>query len=361
MNLTSKKKSVDWSFVLSKLLKMTLAVLVSTSAFAGEHPALMKVRKLSLVNGCRIYNFSANWVKTIPGQYCLFNDDGSVISADDKVIRRFNKLREVVWEIPGHFHHQINFTNDGKNILALSSELLKENNRDVRYDKFMIISMDGKVLHEQSARELLYQTKQKSLDFKMNAPMKEIFKVENEATHFNSIYEIPEIAAKNVPSYIRKNNIIINGIEHGTFILSPDLKTILKHELFDQVQHNIHDVQVRRNGHYLFFNNRADEEFSVMLKYSAIQELDPQTKKKIFEFTGNPKYLFYSPYCGAVQEIDNDLIGISHVINGFYFYSRSAKTIVASVPGFIGNELVYHPSQQIKAYDLDQFIKNWDN
>jgi len=360
MSLTSKRNFEKWSSVRFRIFNFLLSLLLVHPAFSSESEGISKIKKLALVNGCRIYNYTGNWVKTIPGNFCLFTNDGTVISAEDKFLRRYSKTRDVMWEIPGHFHHQINFSNDKSKILALSSEILKEGDENIRYDKFLIISLEGKVLHELSARDLLVQTKQKSLSLPMNGALKGLLSANIEGTHFNSIYEIPEITTTKVPSYITKDNIIVNSTNLGFYVLTPDLKKVLHSQLLGKTNHSIHDLQVRSNGSLLLFNNRADEGLALNPYFSAIQEFDLDKKRIVFSYSGD-EGIFYSPYCGGVQEIDSDLILFSHVLTGAYFYSKSAKKLLVTVPGFTANEQIYYPTQQIKGLNLEDFLRNWEN
>lgn len=342
-------------------------------ASLASHATKLDLSKLHLINGCSLYSATGKHLRAFPGGMCIFLEDGSLISANETHMRLINKNSEVVWDLPGHFHHQINISPDRKSILALSSEVIDTPKGKFRDDVALVISMEGKILHRQTNQEILRQSGQESLILQMNPQLTEMFGTNKETSHFNSIYKIPRISNKNVPSYIKEGNIIVNGLVLGIHILSPDLKTVLFHKKFDSsYNHWVHDVQVKENGNVIFFNNvdaiPGKEVHNYVLltsenleNYSSsIQELDPMMKKVVWNFSANPKSLFFSWICGSVQELDNDTILFTHYLSGTYIYSKSKKTTVATVAGTHTDHHRIIPSQQVKAQDLTLFLSHWE-
>lgn len=288
-------------------------------------------------------------LRSFPGFMCIFFDDGSFVSASETHIRLINKNSNVVWEVPGSFHHQMNLSPDGKRILTLDSVNVDTASGKMRADVPTIISIEGKALHRVTAYDLMKQAGQQSLDFYLNPELMRKFGVKQEVSHFNSIYEIPKINNKNVPSYIKEGNIIVNGLSLGIHVLSPDLKTVLFQTRFPSSDyHWVHDVKVKENGNFLFFNNMDAEPFKKRGLYpttkllsgntienysSSVQEFDPALKKNIFTFNASPKSMFFSRVCGNVQEIDQGMMLFTHNLNGTFIYSKKQKTIVATIPG----------------------------
>lgn len=351
---------------------MSLKILISFLLFLNfSFASESNWKDLHLINGCTLYSTSGKQLRLFPGSYCIFFEDGKFLSATESALRLFNKKNEVVWEIPGHFHHQLNLSSDRKRILTLSSELVETPQGPVRTDVILVISLDGKVLHRQSGVEIMKQAKQESINFFMANQLAEIFKTKIENTHFNSVYEIPKITNKNVPSYIKEGNIIVNGLVLGIHILSPDLKTVLFQKKFDtSYNHWVHDVQVKSNGNVIYFNNidaiPGKPLYPIILSgqnpenySSSVQELDPLMKKIIFNFSASPKSLFFSWVCGSVQELSSDILLFTHYLNGAYIYSKSKKTTLATVPGTNADYHRIVPSQQVKAQDLTAFLSHW--
>lgn len=319
------------------------------------HPSSVSeedINSLWIQNGCTIYRMNGHRYSH-PGNLCVFLDDGSFISATGTFIRRFSQKKEILWEIPGHFHHQMNISPDKQRILVLSSDIVKREGRKERDDAFLILSIDGKILHRQNSFEHLQSLNQGSLGWK-NQKQIAIAGGEIETTHFNSIYEIP---ANNSPlPYLKAGNVIVNSSALGVYILSPDLKKVVHFEKFQfSLSHQVHDVQVTASGEILLFNNIANKPDEVT--YSAIQKYDPLTKKITLSVTANPLGIFYSPACGGAQEI-GDYLYFSHIVTGGYLYSKTKKAMIATSPGTNGDILMMEPVQQLKLINAENFLKN---
>lgn len=310
-------------------------------------------------------NLKGEHVRTFAGQHCVFLDDGTYISASGKALRRFDQSNNVLWEIPGHFHHQINVDSDQKKILALSSRQIPSK-RHKREDKLLIINLDGKIEHEQLSSALLKQVGQKELELIIHQMMAVDFGDGIEISHINSFYEIPEIKIKDPPEYLKKGNFIVNGLHAGVFILGPDLKKVLHHFVSTfSIDHIVHDVQVNKEGHYLFFNNKVKDgvkrSFYDQSNYSNVLEIDGKNQKLVHKFEASPKEIFSSEIMGSIQELDDDTWLISHFLQGSYIYSKARKEILVKVTRTHINEQAFVPTQQVKAQDLSKFFSNRKN
>ncbi len=347
-----------------KILFSLLLLISSTFSYS------INLKDFHLINGCNVMAMNGRPIKIFPGQICIFLEDGSFISASDNHLRLINKRSEVAWEIPGHFHHQVNLSPDGKRILAISSGIVDVLQKPHRQDRLMIVDLEGKILHEQSAREILEQASQPLTVQPMSLQLQEIMKIQNELSHFNSFYEIPKLSGSGHPSYIKEGNIIVNGTSSGIFILSPDLKKVL-HDDQPKVTYlqRLHDVQVTSNGNYLIFNNLVTTGNKPMdfeglgpgplLLHSAIMELNPSSLKVVQQFEAKPKSMFYSAICGGIQELDKDTWLFSDVMTGTYIYSKKKKDLLAVIPWSHVTADKYGPAQQIKAQNLSLFLEHW--
>ncbi len=313
-------------------------------------------KSLTFINGCTTYDFDGKNLRNFPGQFCIFLDDGTILSASEKSLKRISKDKEVAWEILGHFHHQMNLSHDGKRILALSSEVISDKSGPSRDDVFLVISLEGKIIYKQSGLEVLKFNNQMPLNWPANPPWRDQLKVKFDKGHFNSIHEIPKIENPNTADFMKEGNVIVNSLSLGTFVLSPDLKRVLyaKKNPFS-LNHQVHDVQATTDGNFLLFNNLVyGSKFSA--KFSAIQKYDPVTGTVNFEFIANPKTLFYSPACGGVQMLDKDHVLFSHMILGAFIYSLKEKVVVASFPGAMGIGQKFIITQEVRARNLSKFF-----
>lgn len=326
---------------------------------------------LTYVNGCRLFNLEGKNFKNFPGALCLFLDDGRLISANEHAIRMFNPGNEMAWEIKGHFHHQINFSNDKSKIIALSSQVTGTDEDKLREDKIMVIDLKGNVLHETLSGQVFKQTKTPSIDFLLDPHLRMLFGIGKENSHFNSVYEIPANKKESSLSYLKKGNIIVNGLESGIHILSPDLKTVHKHILLKaSLKHTVHDVQVNLRGNIVLFNNAVNNGIKRDFSHpnwraydgihSSVMEVDPETQKTAVKFESNPPQVFYSKACGSVQEIGEDIWLFTHMLNATYIYSKKTGKILHSLPATHLNDHQFYPVQQVKAQDLKSFLKFWN-
>ncbi len=307
-------------------------------------------------NGCVLFQLRQE-PKFYPGNKCIFLSDGSFLSASYTSLRRFSPALEVLWELPGHYHHQLNLSQDGSKILTLSSDIFSKDKKTFVEDIFLVISLDGKLLHRRGALSVLSE---KDVPLLAGSPInsKIVFlKAAGEISHFNSIYDIPHNLYQNKYAWMKEGNVIVNGNGHGIFILSPDLSRVLYYLDYPHsmslslgslmLKSNLHDVQVTPEGEFLVFNNRVNDASSF---YSSVEKFDPVKNEITWRFTAFPKEMFFSPACGGVQEI-GDLIFFSHITAGGFAYSKKENAIVKFFPGNNGSVRGLNPTQQLKLPD----------
>lgn len=340
-------------------IKSLLAILLFSIAAQAQ-----TWRNHHYISGCRIFTIGGV-EKSFPGDFCVFLDDGRLISASLTSLKMLSPIGEILWEHKGHFHHQANLSQDKQRLLVLTSEVEKKETNITRQDKFWVLDLNGKILHEALAAKLIKEAGLENLswaikDDKVLGPGKEI-------SHFNSFYEISDLHPNvKTPLYMKKGNVVINSVGLGTFVLSPDLQTVIHHQKFpNSFKHSVHDVQVTKNGNFLFFNNIvATKDTHTLQKndhsyYSAINEWDPRTGKVVQAFEATPKEFFLSVFCGGIQQIDEDTWLFSHALNGAFVYSKKQKKLLLTT--YAGHLLdsKLSPIQQIKLQDLSSFLKNW--
>ncbi len=343
-----------------QLILTLLLSMLSVAAHSSPVNELLELQRLTLVNGCRLYALTGESVASFPGTMCIFLPDGTFVSGSETHLRYFSKTDEILWEIPGHFHHQLNLSPDGKRILALSSAPAGNE----REDRFLVLDLNGKILHSQTAQPLLTATKTSRVNLRMSAP---IGALRIESSHFNSIYEVPKLEAPNLPPYLREGNIIVNSTHIGVFILSPDLQQVLFHTTFaNSRRHNVHDVQVTRRGTFLYFNNMVESGQPQFFQvsgaglpdlWSAVNELDPRSGKLVQTFEAQPRHIFYSFISSNVQEVTDDIWLFTHFMNGTYFYSKSRRELILAVPGTHYSPSGFMPTQQVRAQRLIEFLR----
>jgi hypothetical protein len=302
--------------------------------------------------GCRLFNLKGEVLKSFPGDICLYFDDGKLLTATDNGLDLYEPGFKHLWNIPVIIHHGLALSNDKKKILAMGSEFVKFEKNKKRIDKLMVIDLSGKILHQVLSTTLFKQAGAEPL-------IRQYGQHDFEATHFNSIFEIPAIKIKTPLPYLKEGNFIVNGREDGLFILSPDLQKVEFFTVLPQsVRHQVHDAQVLENGHLLIFNN-VTLGSTKDLRYSSIQEIDFQTNEVVFEFTTIPKTAFFSSVSGAVQKLDDDHYLISHSLTGTFVYSKNKKTFVVALSQTHYLDGRPFPAHKVRLYDLRKFLSYW--
>lgn len=340
----------------------TLLALLSVSP-------LYAYENLTLVSGCRLYNLKGHNFKNFPGAICVFLEDGSFISTSDSGMRRISKDQEVLWELKGHFHHQVNLSHDKKRILAMDTAVV-ETTVPLRQDKLVVISLEGKILHEAFAKDILTQGKATPLSWSLTETLARVHGPIKEISHFNSIYEIPPQKRPVKNAMINEGDIVINSNGIGAFIMTADLKKVVKYiDVKNSVYNRLHDVQINERGNLILFNNIASPrpgitDFSLGSPlnrgyHSSPQEMDPVTQKIIRKFEATPKEMFYSWICGSIQELDDSTWLFTHFLNGTYIYSMKEQKLLYSIPSTHTNDERFVMTQQVKAYDLSKFLSHW--
>ncbi len=263
------------------------------------------------VEGCNIRNSRGIPQLILPGDYCLFLEDGTFFSSTSKKLRAFNKNKSLLWEIEGVFF-RISFTADKKSILAITSK------------NILKISLRGKVI---SQREMV---------------LPDAFAL--------TLYENPD------------GTIILSGPSVGVVILSSDLIQVINEiRIPNVVSSHLHDAQLLDQKQILFFNNQVKSSKSDS-DYSAIQIFDQKASKIIFSFGPKPREFFYSSFGGGVDIVNSDLLLITHPSTGIFLYSKKRKDIVFSTLEVHRSLSLFSINyiQKVRLLDLHGFLKTWE-
>lgn len=296
-----------------------------------------------LLAGCTIFDEAGKKMRVLPGSECILMEDGSFISMADQSIRKFQKDGSLSWEIKGErFHHQLNLSEDQKEILALGSRYIKDHTGEVRVDEFIVARLDGTLVAKTSA-EILFK------------PFVEIpkppFGGKRETSHFNSFHPIPE-KWKN----LYQGDYLLNSLGIGIFVVNRTLTEVRQFiPIPDARSHLVHDVQVGRDGHLLMFIN----ELAVPgARTSAIYSFNMKAAKGKILFSGQPHGLFYSSLAGGVQEWGENLLIVSDVHNGTYFIDRKKKEILKYFQETHWEGFTFRYVQQVRGINPEKFLSH---
>lgn len=337
-------------------------LVIACSAFPNQSIAAPpNLSKLSLVAGCRIHKIDGTLLKQFVGNMCLFMNDGHYVTADAERIVMYAPDKTEVWRIPGHFHHQMNWSYDGKSILVLSSKFVPIDGKTVRVDVLRRIDLSGKITGEISSDVIFEKLKIKRSRSSFNWEQGLKDKVDLEISHFNSFHEIPpqDRASKN-PNIVA-GNYIASSTGSGTVLIDNALKVPLEKITYStSIDQLIHDVQLMKNGQILLLNNDHERDKTKSGRWSSVEFFDPVLRKTTYSFSSSPPEMFYTPSCGGVQQLGDGLILISHISNAFFFLDSKSKKILRSDVLKDEHSVANMISiQEIKAHDLTEFLKKW--
>lgn len=339
-------------------MEILKAILILTILlFSRSSPAAFE--ESHFLNGCYVFSSRGKIVLSLPGFICIPLPDGRVISGAESAVRMIRPDQSVEWEYPALLHHQMRLSPDGKRILLLSSEIREEKGTRVRYDAFVVLSLEGKELARNSFRHL----GKEFIDHPVDQKFGDFFGgAERERSHFNSIVEIGPLDSPGAHSFLREGNIVVNTLYLGTFVLSPDLKTVLHHFLVGgRFRHFLHDVQVLPNGNFLFFNNESADRKKTGAPASALQEVEPVSLRTVYSFSGEHGLPLYSSHCGGVQKLDDEFYLVSHMLNGAYIFSRKTGRVIRSMHGPYFQFKQLWLVQNLRLVELSERFKSaWD-
>ncbi len=308
---------------------------------------LIKLEDIFFRRGCSIFNEAGELKERFPGNQCHFFDDGTFVSLTDNYVRMFSPGNEILWEVKGNFHHQLNTSLDQKRIFTMTEYNRDENGKKVREEAVMILSREGKILVNKNLNELIETKKKWSV-----APFGKSGVSKEEVSHLNSIYEIPPNSSP--LSYLKAGNIIINSLHLGAIILDPELKKELNTIKFpESVGHMVHDVQVTPEGKIIYFNNSLKN----FPDKSAPEMFDPITKQST-ALVSDETMKFISHACGSVQIVNKDLLMYAGNFTGPIFIDRKSGNRIAHPSGIKLIPENNNPTFMIKLESFSSFFQH---
>ncbi len=226
---------------------------------------------------CSIFSVNGPLVFNSNGVLCDFAHDGKVVvgyTHKGKIVLK-DKNDIDIWSVDEAVSHEIIFSDDQKNILYISSEKMSFEGQDVRGDCFSKMDINGKRLARWCVSENTERLKE--LGFKISLrrlrpPLKYLKKkklylwkeLENEISHANSIFELPENPLAEQNKAFSKGNYLVNLYlpSLALLILDRDMKNILWYSNLSEIVLNneklrihTHDNQLLADGQILTFAN----------------------------------------------------------------------------------------------------------
>jgi hypothetical protein len=332
--------------------------LIASSVYSEE---LIQVK-------CSLFDFKGNLVYRWPqsGEMCLFFDNGYVVAADFDQMKKFDNKGNLLWSIPGYFHHQMKLGQDKKRIYILGAKTNDFLGGKVRMDTVDSIDLEnGKHVAQ---FELFNFLKELAVDPTLSLHrgffQKSLFPYDFDLSHANSIFEIPENNLSNINPAFQKGNWLINiGMLRQFIIVDRDLKNLLWHKNWNPEYFDVHDVQLNKNSELVVYVNGVN---SSQGKITVVHHVDPLSEKAntfLKSFTplvnGKP---FFQHFVGGVQERDNGdiLLSVLSQDKGFELalFGEKNELKMKFVPLFNLRGQIGVPFQEGRIIEVGNFLKN---
>ncbi len=316
------------------------------------------------VIGCRIYSMEHVVLRNFPGQICAFSSDGSYVSSQPGIVSRFDGQHKNLWTKQITTHHQINLSKSESEILLMSSEIKEK----VRYDLLLVLSSDGKEKsrfslfdHRKVIADRIKKDGGRVLPGDVQWIKHELEGVESEFSHVNSFYEVPKLKTKLGAKW--SGGYIVNSLGlQWVWILDRNLKSILWSISTLKMDCAIsHDAQVLDNGNILFYCNRG-----MGNEQSTLKEYDPVKKKVVWIYPPlrpSPQSMSFEN-SGGVQRLQNGNTLFNDLTKdprGVEVDAIGKQVWSINVPFAKSGTANPTPFQQIKRFDLENFLTNNQN
>jgi outer membrane protein assembly factor BamB len=226
------------------------------------------------------------------------NGDVLIVGMDrTRYAMRMNWRGDLLWRFDLETHHDIGLTPDGRvMVLTFDTKMIPQvsNQIRVRDDRISILSNDGKVVESASLFDMMSAAGFQFLRIPPdpNEGYIDLF-------HANSMQWMTQEHLFDRNRIYEAGNIIVS-IRHQNTVAVFDWDK--KELLWEWGRGHIsgqHDAQVLANGNFLIFDNGIGRDWSRVI------ELDPMTKRIVWEYSAPDKKMFYTLGRGANQRLPN--------------------------------------------------------
>ncbi len=227
----------------------------------------------------------------------------------------------VVWRTPLGAHHDAQLTPRGQiAVLTASRRAVPEVDakRRMKDDALTLLSTDGAVLEQASLYDLLKTAPPEQFRFQPRTQGKGHL----DLLHANSVFwmDDAQLAARD-PLYAASNVVVTIRHQDLVAVIDWDAKKVVwawgQGELSGP-----HDAVVLPSGNFLIFDNGLGR------RWSRVVELDPETRKIVWEYRAPEPESFYTQTRGANQRLANGNTLIAQSDSGRAFEVTPAGEIV---------------------------------
>jgi Arylsulfotransferase (ASST) len=237
-----------------------------------------------------------------PNGDVVFNfDDGNFPTGSGLV--KINKCSRVVWSLAENTHHSV-FRDDDGYIWVTSHVFHRKDDNAFHFikapyheDFVLKLSQDGKVLDRISIVETLYKS---GLEGLMRFRNRWVIEKNHEPLHLNNVEVLPRRWSDKFPLF-KAGDIMISMRNINTIAVLDKHSKLVKWWLSGLFS-NQHDPDFLPNGHILVFDNRWHRRNA---GGSRVIEVDPISRKIVWEYSGDAAHPFYTEIRGMEQPLPN--------------------------------------------------------
>lgn len=261
----------------------------------------------------------------------VISEDGSLIGTKDHKISKASWDGALIWQKDTRQHHDISISGD-PSIYFLSTDVHDYQGRKVEFDVVVELSQDGKELCRWSSfdhrKELAKLHQPSKLDDPVSDVKPDIYH-ENRGSggdydyyHINSVQSLPETPLSSADKRFKRGNLLISLAYFNLIvILDKETSEIVWHWGPEELRYQ-HAPRMLDNGNILIFDNVGNK------GYSRVVEVDPVSKKILWEYKGNPPEAFFTAGGGFAQRLDNGNTLVTESNRGHVFEINKEGRIV---------------------------------
>ena len=319
---------------------------------------------------CRVLDMKGELVYKFPGSMCVFYNNGDVASYQNGMLMmyRLRPSMKILWQQKVWAHHEIRKDDKG-NIWLNGWRTHKFKGRLIRFESIHQFSRQGKLLYAwDSSTRMKALARLIGLEKELSRPAHELFQLQytdyahlrygrstyyarymynigqllepNIGTplntkfaflHSNSVSVIPPNPYTAKYPFYRAGNIVTHLNPHNVLVIIDPRTDKVVWSMKSGKRRGLgqHSLRITKQQTFLYFsNNDAIDDQGTLRNHSKIIELNPRTRKIVWEYTGTPKSSFWSNRMGSVQRLSNGNTLICDSLNGRAFEVTPDKEIV---------------------------------
>lgn len=268
------------------------------------------------VAGCSIYDLNGKVVRSYPGQFCVFMNDGSFVTYEGAKLEltKYDGKMNKLWVLKTHIHHGLEITEQGDLITQSSYVKPFMGTKRVRFDVMLRVNQQGEIVASFEWKNHLQSLLPSWGPFEpYEIRENKELELKHEITHQASCFELYD-DMKVGDLVIPKGSIIatLNGLGSGIYIFDKDLTKIL-YSTKVPLTYLFHDAQQFSKDEIIYFKNSVGMRSHSSLDRALIMIYD-LTENRTTTEVGYDLNLSGTVQ-GGTQKIDGDTILISDYVN----------------------------------------------